>query len=352
MVGQRLLYAGLCALFGATVVAAESSPEDYFGALAFNPETGASGKAVDFPTAMQAQDAARSECGSDCALVAAFSNGCAAYARDSASSWGWWAGADRRAAERRALSQCRKRSPTADCSIRVQGCTTREPASPPSIYGRWVGPPGADGLSPHLEISPTRARLILPFRGGSLDIMSNIRYVAGDEWSCDELLHGSSARTSSQCKLRLVDPRTLRVYGSSGEYGEYTRWGTVELSGPTVKLVYLGDLTDSTGEQESTHTWLAVAQEDLETTARALRDARYGTLVLPAWLTDSALPRGPIARFLLVGPFAGRQEALDRRLDILRSLDSASVTPLGSGLTVLSPDALFPPSAPAVAGDR
>ncbi|GAA4660359.1 DUF4189 domain-containing protein [Gordonia humi] len=92
----RIVTAGLIALGvgSAVVVPAAVAPAPahaatYFGAIAFSPSTGATGRAWDYPNSSQAQSAAMNVCyQSDCKVVSWFADGCGAIA-SSPSYWGF-----------------------------------------------------------------------------------------------------------------------------------------------------------------------------------------------------------------------------------------------------------------------
>lgn len=106
---------------------------DRFGALAIDYAHGTlSGWAYDYASQSEADNRAENECAqksASCTIVFRFKNTCAAYAIDPANestAYGWAYSAQRGDAETAALGYCRQRGgDSAQCSIRVWGCTTR-----------------------------------------------------------------------------------------------------------------------------------------------------------------------------------------------------------------------------------
>jgi Domain of unknown function (DUF4189) len=96
---------------------------DYYGAIAFNQESGAVGYSYDFQTQAGAERRALSECGDDCEVVVWFMNACGALATGDDNGYGTgWAGT-RRQAESTALSNCNENSE--NCSVIQWVCTSR-----------------------------------------------------------------------------------------------------------------------------------------------------------------------------------------------------------------------------------
>ena len=77
----------------ATGPASAASTTTYYGAIAYNPSTGASGYAYDYLSQAAAEGAALDFCGAGCVSAVWVSNGCAAIATSNNGAWGWgWAG--------------------------------------------------------------------------------------------------------------------------------------------------------------------------------------------------------------------------------------------------------------------
>jgi hypothetical protein len=97
---------------------------DLYGAIAYSSSTGRHGYSYDWGSRSEAEDYARSKCGSgDCAIKVWFKNACGALAvgRRGGTGWGW--SSSRGAAESVALNECQSR--TSGCNIRTWACTTR-----------------------------------------------------------------------------------------------------------------------------------------------------------------------------------------------------------------------------------
>lgn len=92
----------------------------YYGAIAYNPTTGASGYAYDYLSIAAAQGAARDFCCDGCVDAVWVSDGCAAIATANNGAWGWgWAGS-RSDAEFYAVGN----TPGANPSVHTWVCTT------------------------------------------------------------------------------------------------------------------------------------------------------------------------------------------------------------------------------------
>jgi hypothetical protein len=103
-----------------TTVIVPDVPLTYYGAIAFQPATGAFGYSYDWTTPRDAEISALDECGDTrCVVVASFSAGCGALA---VGARGHFAdrGATRAEAETRALAGC---ADPATCQIRAWACT-------------------------------------------------------------------------------------------------------------------------------------------------------------------------------------------------------------------------------------
>jgi serine/threonine-protein kinase len=107
-------------LFPALVLA-----EDYFGAIAYSPRTGADGWAKDHPSRKAAERAALSGCrqhAKDCRSVVWFKNGCGTLAT-SAKAYGWGWGTTQELADAEAIKACGKHA--SGCKVKRQVCTAR-----------------------------------------------------------------------------------------------------------------------------------------------------------------------------------------------------------------------------------
>jgi hypothetical protein len=93
------------AIFGAPV-SANASMYDYWGALAVSVRTGNTSSAIDYGSAVAAENAAVNACGAnDCQAVVVFANACGAVAQAGNLSWGSGWGASLSVAESWAISQ-------------------------------------------------------------------------------------------------------------------------------------------------------------------------------------------------------------------------------------------------------
>lgn len=118
----------LCLLVGWG--ASPTVAQDYYGAIAYSPSTGAHGWTYDYATRQEAQDTALSECrqhADDCVIALWFRNACGALAIGSNGYGSGW-GTSRSRAERDALQSCRRY--TGGCSIKRWVCTTRYGGKP------------------------------------------------------------------------------------------------------------------------------------------------------------------------------------------------------------------------------
>lgn len=99
--------------------------QDYFGAIAYSPRSGAHGWANDQPSREAAEKAALSGCSKhakDCRPVVWFKNACGALATaPKAYGWGW--GATQALADREAMKACQDHSK--GCAVTQRLCTAR-----------------------------------------------------------------------------------------------------------------------------------------------------------------------------------------------------------------------------------
>jgi serine/threonine-protein kinase len=99
--------------------------QDYFGAIAYSPRTGAHGWAKDYPSRDAAERAALSICrkhASDCRAVLWFRNACGALATG-AGGPGWAWAETQLLADNEAMKLCAKHSSA--CTVKRRVCTTR-----------------------------------------------------------------------------------------------------------------------------------------------------------------------------------------------------------------------------------
>jgi serine/threonine-protein kinase len=100
--------------------------QDYFGAIAYSPRTGADGWAKDHPSRRAAERAALSGCrqhAKDCRSVMWFKNGCGTLAT-SAKAYGWGWGTTQELADAEAIKACGKHA--SGCKVKRQVCTARQ----------------------------------------------------------------------------------------------------------------------------------------------------------------------------------------------------------------------------------
>ena len=114
------LRAGLLALlvFSGSVLA-----QEYFGAIAYSPASGANGWAKDHPSREAAERAAVKGCrqhAKDCKPILWFKNGCGALAV-SAKVYGWGWGSTQKLADAEAIKACAKHAK--NCKVTRQVCT-------------------------------------------------------------------------------------------------------------------------------------------------------------------------------------------------------------------------------------
>lgn len=108
-----------------------SQAQDFFGAIAYSPLTGADGWAKDHPSRRAAERAALEGCrehAKDCRPIVWFKNACGALAiSDKAYGWGW--GTTQDLADAEAIKACGKHAK--GCKVKRQVCTARPASSPP-----------------------------------------------------------------------------------------------------------------------------------------------------------------------------------------------------------------------------
>jgi len=112
-------------LLAAALASGDAAAQDYYGAIAYSPSTGAHGWSNDHRSRGAAQNTALANCrkhAGDCAVPIWFRNACGALAVG-ANGYGSGWGTSRNLAESYALQSCRRH--TGDCAIRRWVCTTR-----------------------------------------------------------------------------------------------------------------------------------------------------------------------------------------------------------------------------------
>jgi len=106
-------------------IPAAALAQDYFGAIAYSPSSGAHGWANDQPSRQAAERAALSGCrehAKDCRTVVWFKNACGALATGpKVYGWGW--GATQELADAEAMKACAQHATR--CTVKQRLCTTR-----------------------------------------------------------------------------------------------------------------------------------------------------------------------------------------------------------------------------------
>lgn len=109
----------------AVIVPCAAFAQDYFGAIAYSPRTGADGWARDHPSRAAAERAALAGCrehAKDCRKVVWFKNACGALAI-SAKAYGWGWGPTQALADAEAMKACSKHAN--GCKVKRRVCTAR-----------------------------------------------------------------------------------------------------------------------------------------------------------------------------------------------------------------------------------
>jgi len=117
---HRLMGAALAALLFAMPAVAHA---DWFGAIAYNPGSGAYGYSIDYPDRYGAENRALYECGGGCRVAVWFRNACGALAVGYNGGWGSGWGSSRQRGEYEAINACSRY--TSNCAIRAWACTRR-----------------------------------------------------------------------------------------------------------------------------------------------------------------------------------------------------------------------------------
>ena len=107
------------------VPAAAWAQQEYYGAIAYSPRTGANGWAYDHPTRGAAEKVALQNCrknADDCRSLVWFKNACGSVARG-AKGYGWGWGATQSLADGEAMKACAQH--TEGCNVIRQVCTRR-----------------------------------------------------------------------------------------------------------------------------------------------------------------------------------------------------------------------------------
>jgi serine/threonine-protein kinase len=106
-------------------IPAAAFAQDYFGAIAYSPSSGAHGWANDQPSRAAAERAALTGCRShadDCRTVVWFKNACGTLATGpKVYGWGW--GATQELADGEAMKACAQHA--SRCTVKQRLCTTR-----------------------------------------------------------------------------------------------------------------------------------------------------------------------------------------------------------------------------------
>ncbi len=103
----------------------QAAAQDFYGAIAYSPSTGAHGWSFDYRSRNEAENVAKSNCGkhaTDCIVPIWFRNACGALAVGSNGYGSGW-GTSQKIAEGYALQVCGKH--TTGCTIKRWACTTR-----------------------------------------------------------------------------------------------------------------------------------------------------------------------------------------------------------------------------------
>jgi hypothetical protein len=114
----------LAALLFAFIFSCAALAQDYYGAIAYSPSTGADGWANDHRSQEAAERAALAACSShanDCRSLFWFKNACGTLAMNPAVKAGWGWGKTQALADGEAMKACRKQAK--GCKIKRQLCT-------------------------------------------------------------------------------------------------------------------------------------------------------------------------------------------------------------------------------------
>jgi hypothetical protein len=119
------------ALIGAATLSVPfaTAAADYYGAFAFSQNTGASGWSKNYTSQSEAEGAALQYCfgtkgATDCKVAYSFVNSCAALAVGGDNGWGADWGANKQAAQNKAMNTCSGYS--YDCKVIISECSTGE----------------------------------------------------------------------------------------------------------------------------------------------------------------------------------------------------------------------------------
>jgi hypothetical protein len=113
--------ATLAALALSALWTSEASAQNRYAAIAFNKETGASGRSYRYPDRSGAEERALQECGRGCAVVAWVRNQCLVLAVGSGNGYGYSMAVNESRAASGALAQCRTR--TSGCRVSLGACS-------------------------------------------------------------------------------------------------------------------------------------------------------------------------------------------------------------------------------------
>jgi hypothetical protein len=116
------------AVLAATILSMPvAAAADNYGAFAFSQNTGASGWSKNFTSQSEAEGAALQYCfdtkgATDCKVAYSFVNSCAALAVGGDNGWGADWGANKQAAQNKAMNTCSGYS--YDCKVLISECST------------------------------------------------------------------------------------------------------------------------------------------------------------------------------------------------------------------------------------
>lgn len=108
-------------------VAQCNKPKVLFGAIAYGPESEATGWSYDYETEDQARHHALTNCaqhGNDCRVVTSFSNACGAVAAGTNKRYAIGEGVSSKQAQADAIAKCSKTGGT-ECDIQAWSCSNR-----------------------------------------------------------------------------------------------------------------------------------------------------------------------------------------------------------------------------------
>lgn len=116
-----LAVSAVSAALGTQVNAGQCGHQYCWGAVAFNPITGAYGYAYSFFSEGQAVDAAQEGCGYNCPEIKTYANQCGAAAIGANGGYGWGVDVDPARAEYAALTYCQNYD--YGCQVLISSCS-------------------------------------------------------------------------------------------------------------------------------------------------------------------------------------------------------------------------------------